>query len=82
MRTYMPVYAEALELKKYLSERNLLYVHFHDQCGMQYFNFDEPDEESRRAAAEFWRARGLDVSFSEDKLRFIVVDPMAEEPEV
>lgn len=75
METYVPRYAEAVELKKYLSERELQYVHFHDHCGMQFFNFDEDDPESKAAAAEFWQSRGLDIRFFEDGLNFIVVKP-------
>jgi len=33
---YMPTYADALELKRYLKERDLQYVHFHDQCGSTF----------------------------------------------
>ena len=71
---YMPTYEQALELKKYLSTRGLNYVHFHDQCGSQFFSFDEYDEESANAVREFWQEKGLDVSFSDDMLRFIVTE--------
>lgn len=71
---YMPTYAEALELKKYLADRKLEYVHFHDQCGSQFFSFDRYDEESARAAERFWLEKGLRVSFTDDGLRFIVTE--------
>jgi len=73
MAAYLPTYAEALELKAYLKEKGLDYVHFHDQCGYSYFNFDRADKASLTAAADFWQARGLKVSFQEDGLSFIVV---------
>ena len=71
---YMPTYAEALELKKYLADRKLEYVHFHDQCVIQFFSFDRYDEESARAAERFWLEKGLHVSFTGDGLRFIVTE--------
>ena len=71
---YVPTYSEALELKKYLSDRNLEYVHFHDQCGSQFFSFDRRDDKSIRAAEEFWINKGLHTSFTDDGLRFIVTE--------
>ena len=71
---YMPTYSEALELKKYLGDRGLAYVHFHDQCGSQFFSFDSYDEKSVSAVHEFWKSRGLRASFSDDMLRFIVTE--------
>ena len=71
---YMPTYADALELKRYLSGRGLQYVHFHDQCGSTFFSFDEYDEETVRAVFEFYAPKGLKPSFSEDNLRCIVTE--------
>ncbi|MCQ2452557.1 MAG: hypothetical protein MJ075_05425 [Oscillospiraceae bacterium] len=73
MAQYLPTYPEALELKKHLSDAGLAYVHFHDQCGYSYFQFDAAGEEGRAAAAAFWQAKGMDVSFQEDGLTFIII---------
>lgn len=71
---HLPTYADALKLKNYLSERNLSYVHFHDQCGSTFFSFDEYDEATVNAVFEYYAPMGLKPSFSEDKLRFIVTE--------
>lgn len=72
MAQYLPTYPEALELKRSLSEVGCSYVHFHDQCGYSFFQFDSATEEDRYAVAAFWQARGMDVSFQQDGLIFIV----------
>ena len=71
---YMPTYADALELKRYLNERELKYVHFHDQCGSTFFSFDEYDEATVNAVFEYYAPKGLKPSFTEDKLRFIITE--------
>jgi len=71
---YMPTYADALELKHYLKERELQYVHFHDQCGSTFFSFDEYDEATVNAVFEYYAPKGLKPSFSDDKLRFIITE--------
>lgn len=72
---YTPAtYAEALELKKYLSGLNLKYVHFHDQCGGQYFEFDEADPATEKAVIDYFSGKGLIPRFTDDKLRFILDD--------
>ena len=72
--TYNAKYSEALELKKYLAERKLEYVHFHDQCGGQFFSFDAADPASKTAVIEFWREKGLGVSFTDDDLTFVITE--------
>lgn len=71
---YLPTYAEALELKKYAADRNLVYIHFHDQCGSQFFSLDRDDEKTKKAVMEFWNQKGLNVSFAEDGITFIVLE--------
>ena len=71
---YTVRYSEALELKKYLADRGLEYVHFHDQCGGQFFSFDAADAASKNAVVELWRGKGLGVSFTEDDLTFVVTE--------
>ena len=71
---YISKYAEALELKKYLADRGLEYVHFHDACGGQFFSFDNADEMSKNAVIDFWREKGLNVSFTDDDLTFVVTE--------
>lgn len=72
--TYNAKYSEALALKKYLADRGLEYVHFHDQCGGQFFSFDNPDPVSKDAVIEFWRKKGLGVSFTDDDLTFVITE--------
>ncbi len=74
MAQYLPAYGEALELKAWLRERGLPYVHFHDACGYSWFEFDEAEEAAAQGARAFWRARGKDVSFRDDGRGFIVTD--------
>ncbi len=38
-------YENVLVMKKAVSEKFGLYLHFHDGCGSQYFSFDEPVSE-------------------------------------
>jgi hypothetical protein len=72
---YTPAtYDEALKLKRHLSSLNLKYVHFHDQCGGQYFEFDEADPLTEQAVIDYFAGLGLTPRFTDDKLRFILDD--------
>ncbi len=73
MEQYLPSYGEVLELKAWLKERGLPYVHFHDACSNSWFEFDEAGGDAREAVRAFWGSRGMSVSFREDGLTFIVV---------
>ena len=48
-------YDVAKKIKDIVSNDFDLYLHFHDSCGGQYFNFDEkPDDEVYTAIKNFW----------------------------
>ena len=72
---YTPAtYNDALKLKKHLADLGLKYVHFHDQCGGQFFEFDEADPDTEKAVIDYFTPMGLIPKFTEDKLRFILDD--------
>lgn len=74
MAQYLPAYGEVLELKAWLKERGLPYVHFHDGCGYSWFEFDEESQEAAQGVRSFWNSRGKNVSFREDGRTFIVTE--------
>ena len=74
---YMPTYADALELKRYLKERDLQYVHFHDQCGAQFFNLEEHTPELQQAIEEYFAERGITAVFSGLMFRLMSAEEVA-----
>ena len=74
MGQYLPSYGEVLELKAWMKERGLSYVHFHDGCGYSWFEFEEQDESAAHGVSSFWASRGKRVSFREDGRTFIVTE--------
>ena len=75
MKQYLPSYGEVLELKTWMKENGLPYIHFHDGCGYSWFEFDTADEKARKGVLTFWKGRGKNVSFREDGLTFIITEP-------
>lgn len=65
-------YDEVLKLKKYMAERLSVYVHFHDGCGGQYFNLDEPNEDAKQALEEYFLRLNKTVVFADDNMTFTV----------
>ena len=60
-------YDEVLKLKKYMDEKLSVYVHFHDACGGQYFNLDEPNEDAKHELERYFAKLNKSVKFADDK---------------
>lgn len=65
-------YDEVLKLKKYMDKRLSVYVHFHDGCGGQYFNLDEPNDDAEQALNEYFSRLNKTVVFAADNMTFTV----------
>lgn len=66
-------YDIAKEIKDIVSSEFDLYLHFHDSCGGQYFNFDEkPSDEVYKAIEKFFSEidKKIVVKISDDKMSF------------
>ena len=61
---------DVIAFKKAVDESLRDKIHFHDGCGGQYFSFDEPNEELKRFAADYFAIRQMKAVFSEDGTRF------------
>ena len=62
----MVSFDQVLVFKKDIMDRFGLYLHFHDGCGGQYFNFDEPAWERAGAIIAYFAEKGFTAAFSED----------------
>lgn len=66
-------YENAKNIKDIVSKDFDLYLHFHDNCGGQYFNFDEkPSDEVYKAIKKFFNKidKNIVIKISEDKTSF------------
>lgn len=63
-------FAEVLELKKAISEKYGIYVHFHDACSGQYFSFDETKDGVEQFLKEYFSVKNLLPVFSDDGFSF------------
>lgn len=63
-------FAEVLELKKTISEKYGIYVHFHDACSGQYFSFDETKDGVEQFLKEYFSVKNLLPVFSDDGFSF------------
>lgn len=65
-------YDEVLKLKKYMDEKLSVYVHFHDACGGQYFNLDEPNEDAKHELEKYFAKLNKSIKFAEDNMTFTI----------
>ena len=66
-------YDVAKRIKDIVSNDFDLYLHFHDSCGGQYFNFDEkPSDEVYTAIKKFFSEidKKIVVKINDDKMSF------------
>lgn len=66
-------YEDAKKIKNIISKDFDLYLHFHDSCGGQHFNFDEkPSDEVYKAIKKIFNEidKNIVVKISEDKMSF------------
>ena len=55
---------DVIPFKKEMMEKHGAYVHFHDQCGAQFFNLEEHTPELQKAIEEYFAERGITAVFS------------------
>jgi len=55
---------EVIPFKKEMMEKYGEYVHFHDQCGAQFFNLENHTPEIQKAVEEYFAAKGIVAVFS------------------
>ena len=55
---------DVLPFKKEMMETHGAYVHFHDQCGAQFFNLEEHTPELQQAIEDYFAEKGIIVVFS------------------
>ncbi len=56
--------SQVSELKKAVTERFSVNIHFHDGCGGQYFTVDEPSKELTEFITEYFAKMNESVRFS------------------
>lgn len=62
--------SEVTELKAAVRSRFGTELHFHDCCGGQSFSVDKTDKEMRKFIADFFAAKKLNITFSDNGLQF------------
>lgn len=55
---------EVIPLKKEIMDKYGEYVHFHDQCGAQFFNLENHTPEVQKAIEDYFAAQNITVKFS------------------
>ena len=55
---------DVIPFKKEMKERFGEHVHFHDQCGAQYFHLENHTPEIQQAIEEYFAAKNIIVVFS------------------
>lgn len=55
---------DVIPFKKEMMERFGEYVHFHDQCGAQFFNLEHHTPEIQKAIEEYFAKKNITVVFS------------------
>lgn len=63
---------EVAELKKEIKKTFSLNLHFCDSCGGQSFTLEHSDEEVRKFVTAYFKAKNLQVIFSENGEHFTV----------
>ncbi|MCH5324046.1 MAG: hypothetical protein J1E39_02425 [Eubacterium sp.] len=64
--------SDAAQIKKEISDRFGVDLHFCDSCGGQSFAMDKTSDEIKEYITQFWDSRNMSARFSEDGLRFTV----------
>ena len=66
-------YSQVLEFKRILDEKFVVYLHFHDACGGQYFSFDEAEkDEVYQFLTSYFANIGGKINIADNKLTFTV----------
>lgn len=66
---------EVIELKNEVMSQTGQYVHFHDACPQQFFNFDEPaSEQTKEKLGDFLKSSGEHAVFSDEQTFTIQAD--------
>lgn len=55
---------DVIPFKKEIMEKYGEYVHFHDQCGAQFFNLENHTPEVQKAIEDYFAERGIIAVFS------------------
>lgn len=55
---------DVIPFKKEIMEKYGEYVHFHDQCGAQFFNLENHTPEVQKAIEDYFAERGIVAVFS------------------
>lgn len=63
-------------LKDEMQEKFNTHLHFHDRCGGQHFNLDEPTDEMREYINAWFAAKGCHLAWSEEGDMFYVDGPL------
>lgn len=65
-------FSEVQVLKQEMSEKFGVHLHFHDRCGGQFFNLDNPTDEMKEYIVNWFAKKGCKLIFSEDGETFSV----------
>ncbi len=74
-------YNEVIEINHLLEEKNLRFkLHLHDACGSQSFTVEELSsfacegryEEMKQEIIQYFRNKGISVSFLDNELEFVI----------
>lgn len=72
---------DVIPFKKEMMEKYGEYVHFHDQCGAQFFNLEHHTPEIQQAVEEYFAAKGITVKFSGLMFRLFSEEELEKEKE-
>lgn len=70
---------DVIPFKKEMMEKHGAYVHFHDQCGAQFFNLEEHTPELQKAIEEYFAAKGIVAVFSGLMFRLMTPEEAAKQ---
>jgi len=63
-------------LKDEMDQKFGVHLHFHDRCGGQYFNLENPTDEMKEYIIKWFADKGCKLAFSEDGEMFYVDGPL------
>ena len=67
---------DVIPFKKEMMEKYGEYVHFHDQCGAQFFNLENHTPEIQKAIEDYFAERGIIAVFSGLMFRLMTPEEM------
>lgn len=67
-------FPQVKKLKDEMQEKFGTHLHFHDRCGGQFFNLDDPTEEMKAYLNEWFAKKNCRLKWSEDNTMFYVDD--------